>query len=650
MTTHSYPPIGDHGLIGDLRTCALIAGDGTVDWFCPGRFDAPSVFGAVLDRERGGAFRIWVEGAASSQSYVPNSTVLVTRFATAEGAVGEIVDFMVPEEARTPDGTAASAAAAATTLYRIVRAVAGDVQFSVDCRPRFDYGRAEVAPVELVQRSDTKAAVFSGPDVTLSLMSTAPLAVAPDADSATAQVLLGPGEAAAFLLIAQAADPAGAAAVADEQLDVAGEVERSLEEALIFWHRWLGQSTYRGRFADAVRRSAMTLKLLTHAPTGAFLAAATTALPEEIGGARNWDYRYTWVRDGSFSARALSDLGFHEEAEAFARWVTDRLAEGPTALGEPLHIMYRVDGTSDLVEEELPHWEGYRRSAPVRIGNGAAEQLQLDVYGEFLYSLADTEHLQSPEGQAAVGKLLDWLVEHWARPDEGIWETRGGRRNFTYSRLMCWTAFEYGLRVAPTHENAGMWAVMAHSIANEIRTQGWDEAQQAYIQSYGDPALDAAILFMPVVGFAARTDERWTSTLTAIENGLVHDGLCHRYALDDFSDGLDGDEASFDLCTLMYYVALARGGKVEKARKHFEQFLGHAGRTGLFAEELTPHGVQLGNYPQAFTHLGVIWAALALDAALDAAESAALSAAEKLTQPAAQNVAQNAGSELAARN
>jgi GH15 family glucan-1,4-alpha-glucosidase len=605
-TTFPYPAIGDHGLIGDLRTCALVAGDGTVDWFCPGRFDAPSVFGAVLDHERGGAFRIWVEGATSGQSYVPRSAVLVTRFETADGGVGEVVDFMVPDEAR------ASQASAETVLYRIVRAVAGDIQFSVNCLPRFDYGRSVGDRVRLVQRGRTQAAVFSNLDRTVSLLSSAPLTLAGDSGAAVAEVLLGPGEAAAFVLASYLDEPE------DWEPDVAADVERALEEALIFWHRWLARSTYRGRWADTVHRSAITLKLLTYAPTGAFLAAATAALPEEIGGARNWDYRYTWVRDGSFAARALSDLGFHEEAEAFARWVTDRLAEGPNPLGEPLDIMYRVDGASDLVEEELPHWEGYRGSAPVRIGNSAAEQLQLDVYGEFLYSLADTEHLHSPEGQAAVGKLLDWLVEHWARPDEGVWETRGGRRDFTYSRLMCWAAFEYGLRIAPTHENAGMWAVMAHSIAGEIRTRGWDETQQAYVQSYGDGALDAAVLFMPVVGFTSPDDERWTATLAAIERGLVHDGLCHRYHLGEFSDGMEGEEASFDLCTMLYYAALARGGAVEQAQKRFQDFIDHGGATGLFAEELTPHGEQVGNYPQAFTHLGVIWAALALDAALDA--------------------------------
>ncbi|NUR31727.1 MAG: glycoside hydrolase family 15 protein [Catenulispora sp.] len=594
MTSHAYPAIDDHALIGDLRTCALVAGDGTVDWFCPGRFDAPSVFGSLLDAERGGAFRIRVEGAVASQAYIPDTAVAVTRFSAPDGAVGEVVDFMEPGEGDR------------SLLYRIVRGVAGRVRFAMECAPRFDYGRAEPREAGLERRGSAHVAVFAE---TLALFGTAAMTVA--GDTASAEIELSAGEAAVFLLAGGAAEPE------PWSPDVEYEAERALAETLAFWLSWVAKSGYRGRWPQAVHRSAITLKLLTHAPTGAIVAAATTALPEEIGGHRNWDYRYTWIRDGSFTARALLDLGYRDEAEAFARWVTARLAEGPTLLGEPLHIMYRVDGTSDLVEEELPHWEGYQASSPVRIGNGAAEQLQLDIYGEFLFSLSGTEHLRGPEGQAAVGKLLDWLLEHWARPDEGIWETRGGRRDFTYSRLMCWAAFEYGLRLAPTHANAGMWAVMSHAIAGEIRHKGWDEKQESYVQSYGDPALDASLLMMPVVGFTGPEDPRWHSTLSAIETGLTRDGLCHRYRVSDFSDGLEGDESSFDLCTLLFHAALAGKGDVERARSMFTAFLGHAGATGLFAEELAPHGEQLGNYPQAFTHLGVIWAALALDAALD---------------------------------
>ncbi len=646
MNSRSYPAIGDHALLGDLRTCALVAGDGTVDWFCPGRFDAPSVFGSLLDRDRGGAFRIWVEGAASRQSYIPDTAVAVTRFSAPDGAVGEIVDFMVPDAARRGPASAPEqdrgVERGETLLYRIVRAVGGRVRFSMECRPRFDYGRALSDPVRLEERGSAHAAVFSGFSElygsmsALTLFSSVPLAG--DGADAVAQVDLSAGEAAIFLLAADPAGPAdhfGTPAQSASMRDggqarswpnVEFEAERSLAEVLAFWLGWVATSGYRGRWPAAVHRSAITLKLLTHAPSGAIVAAATTAVPEEIGGHRNWDYRYTWIRDGSFTARALLDLGFRAEAEAFARWVTDRLAEGPTKLGEPLDIMYRVDGTSDLIEEELPHWEGYRSSAPVRIGNGAVEQLQLDIYGEFLYSLAGTEHLRSTEGQAAVAHLLDWLVGHWARPDEGIWETRGGRRDFTYSRLMCWVAFEHGLRIAPQHENAGMWAVMAHAIADEIQDRGWDAELGSYVQSYGASALDASLLLMPVVGFAEfagpfglEAAARWRSTLAAIEGGLTHKGLCHRYRLSDFSDGLAGEESSFDLCTLLFHMALAGSGDAERAQRMFTEFLGHAGPTGLFAEELAPDGEQLGNFPQAFTHLGVIWTALALDAALDAA-------------------------------
>ena len=605
MTSYAYPAIDDHVLLGDLRTCALVAGDGTVDWFCPGRFDAPSVFGALLDAERGGAFRIWAAdpGTVSGLAYIPDTAVAVTRYTAADGAVGEVVDFMVPDESAADDGR--------TLLFRVMRGIEGRIRFTMYCDPRFDHGREEAKEPLLELRGSAHATVFQGSQTSLTLFSTVPVARVDDA--VAAQVELAAGQAAVFLV----ATGPGAGETDGWAPDLEHEAERSLAETLAFWLGWISKSGYRGRWPHAVHRSAITLKLLTHAPTGAIVAAATTGLPEEIGGPRNWDYRYTWVRDGSFSARALLDLGFRQEAEAFARWVTARLAEGPTVLGEPLQIMYRVDGTSDLVEEELPHWEGYRQSAPVRIGNGAAEQLQLDIYGEFIYSLGDTEHLRSPEGQAAIAKLLDWLVENWRRPDEGIWETRGGRRDFTYSRLMCWAAFEYGLRLAPTHENAGMWSVMAHAIAGDIRSRGWDEKQQSYVQSYGDPALDASLLLMPVVGFTGPEDPRWHSTLTAIERDLTHRGLCHRYRVSDFSDGLEGDESSFDLCTLLFHMAVAGAGDVERARRWFADFLGHAGPSGLFAEELAVDGEQLGNYPQAFTHLGIIWTALALDAALD---------------------------------
>ncbi|NUP47785.1 MAG: glycoside hydrolase family 15 protein [Catenulispora sp.] len=568
MTSHAYPAIGDHALLGDLRTCALVAGDGTVDWFCPGRFDAPSVFGALVDAEHGGAFRVWANGAVSSaQAYIPDTAVVVTRFTSPDGAVGEVVDFLVPDESGADEGQ--------TRLFRIVRGVEGTMRFSVFCRPQFEYGLPQAAAVlELEQRGAEYGAVFRSRQSALTLFSTVPLIA--DDDAVVTRIDLAAGEAAVFL-VAACAGP-----TPSEWIQHLGhEAERSLAETLAFWLSWVARSGYRGRWPEAVHRSAITLKLLTHAPTGAIVAGASastnTSLSEEIDGHRDWDCRRSWIRDGSFSARALLDLGYRDEAEAFARWVTGRLAEGPAAGGEPMCSVYGVDGSS-------------------------SGQAQLDVYGAFLYSLSSTEHLRSPEGQAAVGKMLDWLVENWRRPDEGFWKTRGERRDFIYSRLMCWAAFEYGLRLAPTHENAGMWAVMAHAAADEIRAKGWDEKQGAYVRSFGDQALDASLLMMPVVGFTSSEDPRWHSTLRAIGVGGV-------------------GEAGFDFCSLLFHMAVAGSGDVQRARQWFSEFLGRAGSTGLFGGEMANEGEQLGGFPQALTHLGVIWAAMALDAELDRAGS-----------------------------
>jgi GH15 family glucan-1,4-alpha-glucosidase len=595
----SSAAIQDHGLIGDLRTCALVADDGSVAWYCPGRFDAPSVFASVLDAGRGGTFRVWVEGARSSQLYMPDTAVLVTRFVAADGGIGEVVDFMEP-------GVTES------VVHRILRGVHGTVRFEVACRPRFDYGRAEPVPAEVRDGY----AFFDGAPTPVHLLASMPLEA--DGAGVRARVELSAGQSAALALASVEEvfeTPSGEALV-----DLA---EGALAQTLAFWRAWIRRSTYRGRWTEAVHRAAVTLKLLTHAPTGGIVAAATTALPEEPGGERNWDYRYTWVRDGSLSAHALRGIGFHDEAEEFARWIGARIAEGPTPSGEPLAIMYRVDGSTDLVEEELPHLAGHADSRPVRIGNGAADQLQLDVYGEALYSLGDTEYFRSPEGRARIVSVLDWLVDNWDRPDEGIWETRGGRRDFTYSRVMCWAAFDRGAAAAPDHPGVGAWLAARDAIARQVEEHAWDEKQGAYVQSYGSAALDASLLFMPLVGFVRPDHPQWRSTLAAYRTGLTEDGLCHRYRTGDFTDGLAGDESSFDLCTLLYHTVLAISGDPEAARWEFAKFLRHAGPTGLFAEELAPDGAQWGNYPQAFTHLGVIMAAQALDAALDTASGAA---------------------------
>ncbi|MFG2588003.1 glycoside hydrolase family 15 protein [Streptomyces sp. NPDC048438] len=597
-----YPPIAAHGLVGDLQTGALISSQGVVDWFAAPRFDSPSIFAALLDHDHGGYFRLSPEDPESSrkQLYYPDTAVLVTRFMSPDG-VGEVLDWMDP--------VTTGAATDRHTLIRAVRAVRGTVRFSMECRPRFDYGRA---PHELELRP--QAASFRSAEAAAHLWATFPLER--DGRDVCGSVTLRAGETGAALFTACDADgPAPPAPTADRPTEL-------LREAVDFWQKWLRTSRYRGRWSDMVNRSAITLKLLTYHPSGAPVAAATMGLPEQVGGERNWDYRYTWVRDGALSVRALLDLGFVEEATAFTHWLGDRLGDQDIN-GEALQIMYRVDGEPLLSEEILGHLEGYRGSHPVRLGNAAAGQLQLDIYGEALYALSEGREVGVQAGYRGwkkVSRVLDWLADSWDRPDEGIWETRGGRKDFTYSRVMCWAAFDRGLSLAAAFSrpaDTARWTRARDAVLEQVMERGWSEQKQAYVQHYGGDVLDASLLLMPRVGFLAPKDPGWLSTLDAMEEILVSDSLVHRYDPAASPDGLRGSEGTFSLCTFLYVDALARAGRLRPARYMFEKMLTYANHVGLFAEEIGPCGEQLGNFPQAFTHLSLITAARTLDEALD---------------------------------
>ncbi|WP_328972128.1 glycoside hydrolase family 15 protein [Streptomyces sp. NBC_00239] len=603
-----YPLIADHGLVGDLQTAALVSDEGVVDWFAAPRFDSPGIFSGLLDHDRGGFFRLSMAGddVTVKQLYYPDTAVLVTRFMSPDG-VGELMDWMPPDRIGRPTDR--------HTIMRVVRCTRGTVRFTLDCRPRFDFGRSRHT-----LRIDGRTAEFRASGISGFLQSNIPLEREGEADVQGAVTLTRGERAGASFTVAGPDEPA-------PPLPDAGGVERDLWATVNFWQDWMGTTRYRGRWPDMVHRSAITLKLLTYLPSGAPIAAATLGLPELPGGERNWDYRYTWIRDGSLSVRALLDLGFVAEASAFTSWLTDRVTErasGPAGGTQPLQIMYRVDGDPWLPEEVLEHFEGYRGSYPVRVGNAAVDQVQLDIYGEALYALAQGQGQDTQptyRGWQAIASMLDWLAQSWDNRDAGIWETRGGPQEFTFSRVMSWVAFDRGLRLAAEFGRPAAretWLEARDAIFEQVMRRGWSERRGALVQHYGSDVLDASLLLIPRVGLLNPTDPAWLSTLDAIDRDLVEDSLVFRYDPKASPDGLRGAEGTFSLCTFLHVDALARAGRVRQARFSFEKMLTYANHVGLFAEEIGPSGEQLGNFPQAFTHLSLIMAATTLDEALDA--------------------------------
>ncbi len=603
-----YPNIADHGLIGDLQTAALVTTDGVINWFCCPRFDSPSIFAALLDADKGGHFQIAPDRSdyVTRQLYLPDSAVLVTRFMTPEG-VGELIDFMPVQAGRPTDRH---------RIVRIMRVPRGTMRFTMNLQPRFDYARAR-HKTEL----SGHGAMFASDDMRLTLHTCGSADGSKDGGGVHRQGsgvragwTLREGETAGVIIESMAGNP--------RHIQVA-ELDRLLSETTRFWLDWVHRSTYKGRWREVVVRSAITLKLMTYAPTGAPVAAVTAGLPEDPGGERNWDYRYTWVRDGSFSVYALLGLGYAEEALAFGAWMRERIHQRVGDGSGPLKIMYRVDGSSDLTEETLRHFEGWRGAKPVRIGNGAADQLQLDIYGEMLDGLylADQHGYDLPhQGWQSVTYVVDWVAEHWDQPEEGIWETRGGRQDFTYGRFQCWLALDRAIRIADHHgrpANTSQWLFERDRIYNQIMEKGWNPRIKAFTQHYQTDVLDSSLLLMPLQGFVAARDPMWLSTLKAMDKTLVSDSLVYRYNPSRTPDGLRGSEGTFSLCTFWYVDALARAGRLREAALTFEKMHTYANHLGLYSEEIGQTGEQLGNFPQAFSHLALIGAAINLDFQLD---------------------------------
>ena len=605
-----YPNISDHGLIGDLQTAALVTTDGTLDWFCCPRFDSPSVFASLLDAERGGFYRIAPDrdDYVSRQLYLPDTAILITRFMTPDG-VGEVHDFMPVIEGAATDRH---------RLVRNIRVVRGVMRFAIEIQPRFDYAR-QPHKLEITEHG----LVFVSEGMELTVHAIAPEGLSLEGAGVTLERAgdgvrwtrtLREGEIGGVVLESMGGTP---------RRVTPGEAQQMADDTARFWRGWLHQSSYTGRWREMVNRSAITLKLMTYKPTGAPVAAPTTGLPEQAGGERNWDYRYTWIRDGSFSIYALLGLGYVEEAAAFGAWLRDRVEEQAGNASGPLKIMYRVDGTSDLVEESLEHFEGWRGSRPVRIGNGAADQLQLDIYGEAMDSifLGDARGIiPGNQGWKDLAHIMDWLCEHWDQPDEGIWETRGGQKNFTYGRLQTWIALDRAIRMATARGRPGnlaRWTGVRDQVYAQIMERGWNPKVGAFTQHYDTEVLDSSLLMMPLQGFIAPRDPMWLSTLDAMGRELVSDSLVYRYNPAASPDGLRGDEGTFSLCTFWYVDALARAGRLEEARLIFEKMHTYANHLGLFSEEIDATGGQLGNFPQAFSHLSLISAAINLNRRLD---------------------------------
>ncbi|HWD97885.1 MAG TPA: glycoside hydrolase family 15 protein [Bryobacteraceae bacterium] len=603
----SYQPIECHGVIGDMHTVALVASDGTIDWCCLPRFDSPSIFGALLDDRKGGFCKLapTIE-TRTRQIYLPDSNVLLTRFLSPEG-VGEVIDFM--PVSRVSGGPAERYA---RQIIRIARAVRGELPFRFECRPAFNYARTPHKTMAhghaiLFTADHDKLLVGGGGDFRM------------EDNGAVSEFRLGGNASAAFVLRYENGDT-------DPAADRRRTPDELLQETLRFWRNWLSRSRYQGRWREMVSRSALALKLLTYQPTGAIIAAPTTSLPEEIGGVRNWDYRYTWIRDAAFSVYALMRLGFDEEVEAFAGFVQARAKQEELSEDGPLNVLYPIAEPGDTSEITLDHLDGYKGSKPVRVGNGAAGHFQLDIYGELVDSLYLANKYASPISWnmwEQIERMLNWLSKNWERPDRSMWEVRGDMRPFTYSRLQSWVALDRGIRIARQRSfpsDLRLWFTERDRIYRTVMKECWNESKRAFTQFPGSDAVDASVLLMPLMKFIAPADPRMLSTLDAVFQDLVSDTLVQRYQIGRAAeDGLPGNEGTFSVCSFWLVEAMARAGRVEQAQLVFEKMLTYANPLGLFSEEIGPAGESLGNFPQAFTHLGLISAAVNLNDLLDAA-------------------------------
>ncbi|MFP4203034.1 MAG: glycoside hydrolase family 15 protein [Opitutales bacterium] len=607
-----YPPIEDYGIIGDLRTAALVGRRGSIDFMCFPEFDSPSVFCANADRERGGRFQIepLLDDMREKHLYLPDTNVLITRF-LSEGGIAEISNYMV---------LADESESCEQALVRRAKCVHGEVSFRLRFAPRFDYARTGHSAVQENARSLLFASEGSD-GLSLRLIGSVDLSIREE--DGYAAFTLRAGEKVNFVM--EEAKPGHASPCSE-----AGYSRDTFKKTCDFWRSWIGRCRYNGRWREAVHRSALALKLLTSRKHGSIIAAPCFGFPNEVGGERNWDYRFTWLRDASFSTYALMRLGYTEEAKGFMRWLEARINE--LGADEVLETMYRIDGSKVEGEEHLDHLRGYAESRPVRIGSTNQSQLQLDVFGEVMDSVYLYDKYGSPISHdlwKSLQQIIDYVCRHWRDEDSSIWEVRGGPREFLFSRALCWVALDRAIRLSVKRGLPGPvehWRQERDAIYEDIFSNFWDDEKKSFVQYKGARALDASALIMPLVRIISPTDPRWLSTQRAITQELVEDSLVYRYNVGEaFSDRLEGAEGTFSICSFWYIECVARSGDLQKARYLFEKMLGYSNDLGLFSEQLGTKGEFLGNIPQAFTHLAMISAAYDLDRRLSGHHSTRVS-------------------------
>jgi GH15 family glucan-1,4-alpha-glucosidase len=584
-----YLPIEEYGIVGNLHTTALVSVTGSIDFMCLPRFDSPTVFGRILDADKGGYFSLECldDSAKYKQLYLPGTNILLTRYLSADG-IAELTDFMpvVDDEQDF-------------AVFRRLKGVYGHHRMRVIIRPRFGYGQRGC----LVEKNPAgKGYLFrdpAGEQPTLLLLTEVNMTIGDE--GLTAMVDLRRGDNIDFTL------------TLNEGQNFDRDWLEAFTECRSYWNRWAAQCQYEGYWREAVVRSVLTLKLLTSARFGSTVAAATFGLPEKMGGSRNWDYRYTWIRDSAFTMYAFLRLGYRAEAEQFMDWIREKCVDC-------LQLMYAVDGETELPERDLDHLEGYRGSKPVRIGNGAYDQKQMDIYGE----LIDTIYLYNKAGGSitnkfwtSIVKLVEYVIEHWKDEDHGIWEVRSGKERFLHSAVCCWVAIDRAMKIGEDRSlpyDRPRWRRVRDEMYLDIYENFWNEDLQTYVQYRGSDTVDASALLMPLLRFCSSQEPRWLKTFAAIEEKLSADVLIFRYKQEHgATDGLEGDEGAFAICSFWYVECLARIGHVDKATVVFEKMLGYANHLGLMSEEIGLHGEQLGNFPQAFSHLSLISAAFQID-------------------------------------